>query len=214
MINVVLNTLKSCEYKMIMVSKDRIKYDKVNGENASFYLPKQQELLVCNVANNVVKFVGNNQIEFLPIKEYLALTGKEWSKNYDCEMGDIIVVRKGTFDIVAHIDLKVADNGEHTTYFPQHRLFVGCINVASYEWFASNASGNVPHLYLCASYDGSEFVIIDAIKLAKYVDRNNINIKKVYKVGKKGELYIPSCWVFQNIDQFRTSGVLLFEKRS
>lgn len=214
MINTVLNTLKACEYKMIQISQNFIKYDNVNGEKALYYLPKQQELLVCNVANNVTRYVSNNQIEFLTIKEYLKLKGEQWSKSRDCEMGDIIVVRKGTLDIVACIDLKVADDGEHTTYFPQNRLFVGCINASSYTWFAEFASGNVPHWYLCVSYDGSEFVIIDAIKLAEYVNKNNIDMKKVYKFGKKNEIYIPSCWIFQNINRFKTNGVLLFEKRS
>jgi hypothetical protein len=93
-------------------------------------------------------------------------------------------------------------------------LFVGCINASSYTWFADNATGDVPHLYLCVSYDGSEFVIIDAIKLAEYINKNSIDMKTVYKFSEKGELYIPSCWIFQNIHQFRANRVLLFEKRS
>lgn len=212
MIATVLNTIKACDIEMIQISKEDIKRDKIGGEHAMFYLPKLQELLVCNIANTIARYT-NNTIEFLPIKRYLELMGKTWSKKLDCQLGDIIVVRKGTLDVVVCIDLKVADDGEHTVYFPQHRLFVGCINKTSYDFFARGASGNTPHWYLCTSYNGAEFVIIDAIGLAEFIKVNSINIDGIYKTDKKGNLYIPSCWIFQNIQSLKEFNVLLFEKR-
>ena len=202
--NDVIKILKGCRFEMIQIDKDEISKDTIGSEQAMYYLPKVQERLVCNVANNVANYIGtgNVEMEFLTIKKYLELKGLKWSKELDAKLGDIIVVLKGTTQVLACIDLKVANDGQNKVYYPQNRLFVGCITNNSYEWFAKNATRKYPHYYLCTSYDGSQFVIIDAFKLVDYVKAKNIKIDTVYKSDEFGSKYIPSCWVFKNEKYF------------
>lgn len=201
--NDVIIILKGCRFEMIQIDKDEISNDTIGSEQAMYYLPKVQERLVCNVANNVANYIGNNiEIEFLTIKKYLELKKFKWSKELDAKLGDIIVVLKGTTQVLACIDLKVANDGPNKVYNPQNRLFVGCITDTSYELFAKNATRKYPHYYLCTSYDGSEFVIVDAFKLVDYLKAKNIQIDTVYKSDAFGSKYIPSCWVFKNEKYF------------
>lgn len=197
--NDVIRTLKECRFEMIQIDKDEISNDTIGSEQAMYYLPKVQERLVCNVANNVANYIGNTaEIEFLTIKKYLERKGLKWSKELDAKLGDIIVVLKGTTQVLACIDLKVANDGPNKVYNPQNRLFVGCITDTSYKLFAKNATRKYPHYYLCTSYDGSEFVIVDAFKLVDYLKAKNIQIDTVYKSDAFGSKYIPSCWVFKH----------------
>lgn len=201
--NDVIRTLKSCRFEMIQIDKDEISKDTIGNEQAMYYLPKVQERLVCNVANNVANYMKNDvAIEFLTIKKYLERKGLKWSRELDAKLGDIIVVLKGTTHVFACIDLKVANDGPNKVYYPQNRLFVGCITDASYELFAKNATRKYPHYYLCTSYDGSEFVIVDAFKLVDYLNDNKIQIDTVYKSDVFGSKYIPSCWVFKHEQYF------------
>ena len=201
--NDVIRTLKSCQFEMIQIDKDEISKDTIGNEQAMYYLPKVQERLVCNVANNVARYIGNDvKIEFLTIKKYLERKGLNWSRELDAKLGDIIVVLKGTTQVFACIDLKVANDGQNKVYYPQNRLFVGCITDTSYELFAKNATRKYPHYYLCTSYDGSEFVIVDAFKLVDYLNDNKIQINTVYKSDAFGSKYIPSCWVFNHEQYF------------
>ena len=201
--NNVIRTLKGCRFEMIQIDKDEISKDTIGNEQAMYYLPKVQARLVCNVANNVANYIGNNvEIEFLTIKKYLERKGLKWSRELDAKLGDIIVVLKGTTQVFACIDLKVANDGQNKVYYPQNRLFVGCITDTSYELFAKNATRKYPHYYLCTSYDGSEFVIVDAFKLVDYLKAKNIQIDTVYKSDVFGSKYIPSCWVFKNEQYF------------
>lgn len=196
--NDVIKTLKGCRFEMIQIDRDEISNDNIGNEQAMYYLPKVQERLVCNVANNVANYIGSTtEIEFLTIKKYLERKGLKWSKELDAKLGDIIVVLKGTTQVLACIDLKVANDGPNKVYYPQNRLFVGCITDTSYELFAKNATRKYPHYYLCTSYDGSEFVIVDAFKLVDYLKAKNIQIDTVYKSDAFGSKYIPSCWVFK-----------------
>jgi hypothetical protein len=188
----VISVLKSCKINMIQICKEDINESKLGNEFAKFALPKLQELLICNVANNRS---DNLDIEFLPIKKYLQLKKIKWSHDLDAKLGDIIVVYKGTTIVICCIDLKVADDGPHKIYYPQNRLFVGCIDAYSYKRFAEDATGNIPHIYLCMSYDGSEYILIDAIKLRNCIGAN----KSMFKYNKtKEKYYIPSCWFFDN----------------
>ena len=201
--NDIIRTLKECQFEMIQIDKDEISKDTIGNEQAMYYLPKVQERLVCNVANNVANYIDNNiEIEFLTIKKYLERKGLKWSKELDAKLGDIIVVLKGTTQVLACIDLKVANDGPNKVYNPQNRLFVGCITDTSYELFAKNATRKYPHYYLCTSYDGSEFVIIDAFKLVDYLKDKNIQINTVYKSDAFGSKYIPSCWIFKHEQYF------------
>ena len=201
--NDVIRTLKSCQFEMIQIDKDEISKDTIGNEQAMYYLPKVQERLVCNVANNVANYMGNDiEMEFLTIKKYLERKGLKWSRELDAKLGDIIVVLKGTTQVLACIDLKVANDGPNKVYYPQNRLFVGCITDTSYELFAKNATRKYPHYYLCTSYDGSEFVIVDAFKLVDYLKDNKIQINTVYKSDAFGSKYIPSCWVFNHEQYF------------
>ena len=202
--NDVIRTLKSCRFEMIQIDKDEISKDTIGNEQAMYYLPKVQERLVCNVANNVANYIGtgNVEIEFLTIKKYLERKGLKWSRELDAKLGDIIVVLKDTTHVLACIDLKVANDGQNKVYYPQNRLFVGCITDASYELFAKNATRKYPHYYLCTSYDGSEFVIVDAFKLVDYLKDNKIQINTIYKSDAFGSKYIPSCWVFNHEQYF------------
>lgn len=201
--NDVIRTLKSCQFEMIQIDKDEISKDTIGNEQAMYYLPKVQERLVCNVANNVANYMKNDvEIEFLTIKNYLERKRLKWSREFDAKLGDIIVVLKGTTQVFACIDLKVANDGPNKVYHPQNRLFVGCITDASYELFAKNATRKYPHYYLCTSYDGSEFVIVDAFKLVDYLNDNKIQIDTVYKSDAFGSKYIPSCWVFKHEQYF------------
>lgn len=201
--NDVIRTLKGCRFEMIQIDRDEISKDTIGNEQAMYYLPKVQERLVCNVANNVANYIGNTvEIEFLTIKKYLERKGFKWSKELDAKLGDIIVVLKGTTQVLACIDLKVANDGPNKVYNPQNRLFVGCITDTSYELFAKNATRKYPHYYLCTSYDGSEFVIVDAFKLVDYLKDKNIQINTVYKSDAFGSKYIPSCWVFKHEQYF------------
>lgn len=201
--NDIIRTLKECQFEMIQIDKDEISKDTIGNEQAMYYLPKVQERLVCNVANNVANYIDNNiEIEFLTIKKYLERKRLKWSKELDAKLGDIIVVLKGTTQVLACIDLKVANDGQNKVYHPQNRLFVGCITDTSYELFAKNATRKYPHYYLCTSYDGSEFVIIDAFKLVDYLKDKNIQINTVYKSDAFGSKYIPSCWIFKHEQYF------------
>ena len=202
--NDVIRTLKSCRFEMIQIDKDEISKDTIGNEQAMYYLPKVQERLVCNVANNVANYIGtgNVEIEFLTIKKYLERKGLKWSRELDAKLGDIIVVLKDTTHVLACIDLKVANDGQNKVYYPQNRLFVGCITDTSYELFAKNATRKYPHYYLCTSYDGSEFVIVDAFKLVDYLKDNKIQINTIYKSDAFGSKYIPSCWVFNHEQYF------------
>ena len=201
--NDIIRTLKECQFEMIQIDKDEISKDTIGNEQAMYYLPKVQERLVCNVANNVANYIDNNiEIEFLTIKKYLERKGLKWSRELDAKLGDIIVVLKGTTQVLACIDLKVANDGQNKVYYPQNRLFVGCITDTSYELFAKNATRKYPHYYLCTSYDGSEFVIIDAFKLVDYLKDKNIQINTVYKSDAFGSKYIPSCWIFKHEQYF------------
>ena len=201
--NNVIRTLKGCRFEMIQIDRDEISNDTIGNEQAMYYLPKAQERLVCNVANNVANYIGSTtEIEFLTIKKYLELKKLKWSKELDAKLGDIIVVLKGTTQVLACIDLKVANDGPNKVYNPQNRLFVGCITDTSYELFAKNATRKYPHYYLCTSYDGSEFVIIDAFKLVDYLKDKNIQINTVYKSDAFGSKYIPSYWIFKHEQYF------------
>ena len=201
--NDIIRTLKECQFEMIQIDKDEISNDTIGSEQAMYYLPKVHERLVCNVANNVANYIDNNiEIEFLTIKKYLERKGLKWSRELDAKLGDIIVVLKGTTQVLACIDLKVANDGPNKVYNPQNRLFVGCITDTSYELFAKNATRKYPHYYLCTSYDGSEFVIIDAFKLVDYLKDNKIQINTIYKSDAFGSKYIPSCWIFKHEQYF------------
>lgn len=201
--NDVIRTLKGCIFEMIQIDRDEISKDTIGSEQAMYYLPKVQERLVCNVANNVANYISNSvEIEFLTIKKYLERKGFKWSKELDAKLGDIIVVLKGTTQVFACIDLKVANDGPNKVYNPQNRLFVGCITDTSYELFAKNATRKYPHYYLCTSYDGSEFVIVDAFKLVDYIKDKKIQINTVYKSDAFGSKYIPSCWIFKHEKYF------------
>ena len=83
--NDVIRTLKGCRFEMIQIDKDEISKDTIGNEQAMYYLPKVQERLVCNVANNVANYIGtgNVEIEFLTIKKYLELKKLKWSKELD-----------------------------------------------------------------------------------------------------------------------------------
>lgn len=72
--NDVIRTLKGCRFEMIQIDKDEISNDTIGSEQAMYYLPKVQERLVCNVANNVANYIcSTTEIEFLTIKKYLEL---------------------------------------------------------------------------------------------------------------------------------------------
>jgi hypothetical protein len=62
----VISVLKSCKINMIQICKEDINESKLGNEFAKFALPKLQELLICNVANNRS---DNLDIEFLPEHE-------------------------------------------------------------------------------------------------------------------------------------------------
>ena len=120
--NDIIRTLKECQFEMIQIDKDEISKDTIGNEQAMYYLPKVQERLVCNVANNVANYIDNNiEIEFLTIKKYLERKRLKWSKELDAKLGDIIVVLKGTTQVLACIDLKVANDGQNKVYQPQNR---------------------------------------------------------------------------------------------
>lgn len=193
-LNEIIAVFKQFRIKMTQIDRSKILNDKVGGEDAMFSLPKQQELLVVNVINNSVLC---NSIEAFTLKDYLRIFKNEnWTKEADCKYGDIIITDRDTHEVICHIDLKVADDGIHKVYYPQNRLFVGCITGYSFTYFTYyNVPENPPHIYWCMSFDGSQFIFVDAAKLKTAVGTN----REIFKTDPEtGKHYLPSAWLFKN----------------
>lgn len=203
-INTIINAIKRCKFQMFEVSKDEMNEYNINNKSATYYSARAQEYIICNVLNNMLP----SHLYCYPVMKYLKLKKYQYTPWRESRLGDIIIVDKSSanLDAVCCLEIKVADDGEHPFCHVKNRYFVGCINQTSYNNFAMNTTGKprvVPHLYLCLSYEGSEFVIVDSSRLVECVERCKKQGEKVFVFGGydengKPKYYIQSYYIFNH----------------
>lgn len=203
-VNTIISTIKRCNFQMFEVSKDEMKEYIINNDFATYYSARAQESIVCNVLNNVLP----PHLYCYPVMKYLKLKNHQYTPWTESRIGDIIIVDKSSanLDVVCCLEIKVADDGEHPFCHVKNRYFVGCISQTSYNNFAKKhyrQTNSCAHLYLCLSYEGSEFVIIDSNRLVECVERCRTQGEKVFSFGGydkngKPKYYIQSYYIFNH----------------
>lgn len=209
-LEILINILKNIKLNFYPISREELIINDI--VNPTFVNAKLQEASIINVLNNL--FPDDSNLLAMSINKYIeTFKSKKYkdikmSTKYDLFYGDVIVIDLSAHNVVACIDLKVADDCDNKFYKRLNRYFLGCISKNSFETFGQNCidvkdnrfkhESESKHLYFCVSFDGIEHEIIDASKLYNKIYNDP---KFVFYTSKDGKKYIPSKYILDNLKE-------------
>lgn len=151
-----------------------------------------QELQIIEKLNPLIDIYN---LKAISSKHYL---GNKWTKEIDCEDGDIYIFETINGEIVGkpilYIDIKVA-------FVSKYKNFVATITRTSYDFFANKSN----HVYWCFNENGRISIVIDSVKLYNTVENTEDVWNRSFNVMQsrdKNHDFIKGKWLLENINKF------------